>query len=115
MEPPLELFLVTAPPEAAETLARALVEERLAACVNVVPGLVSIYRWQGAVQREAEVLLLIKTRPELAAALAARVRALHPYDCPEIVHAPLAVANPDYARWLAEETKPAAPNAPERP
>ena len=78
--------LITAPEqETAGTIARALVEERLAACVNLLPGVRSIYRWQGAVEEASEVLLIAKTHASRCAALAARVRALHPYALPEIV------------------------------
>ena len=101
----MELFLVTAPPEAAERIAAALVAERLAACVSIVPGVLSTYWWEGKVERAGEALLLVKTRAELTGKLAARIKELHPYSCPEIVHAPLAVANPDYARWVEEETR----------
>src|SRR5947207_8549219 len=69
----------------AERIAQALVGERLAACVNVAPGLVSTYRWKGAVAKEEELLLLIKTRAERVEELGARLRALHPYELPEMI------------------------------
>lgn len=98
------LVLVTAPPGApAAELARALVTERLAACVNVLGGVTSVYRWEGAVQSDAEALLLIKTRADRLAALEARVGELHPYDVPEFVVLEPAHVEARYRAWLAAE------------
>jgi periplasmic divalent cation tolerance protein len=98
--------LMTAPDEAcARRIARALVEERLAACVNLLPGLQSIYRWQGAVEEASEVLLVAKTRASRVAALAARVRALHPYALPEVVALPVADGSRAYLRWVVAESR----------
>ncbi|HRC73828.1 MAG TPA: divalent-cation tolerance protein CutA [Candidatus Competibacter sp.] len=95
----------TCPDQAtAERIAEALVVERLAACVNLVPGLVSIYRWQGQVQRAPEVLLTIKTRQAVYTLLEARIRELHPYDIPEIVALPVQVGAAEYLAWLADNT-----------
>jgi periplasmic divalent cation tolerance protein len=88
--------------EDAERIARALVEWRLAACVNVVPGLVSIYRWKGAVQRDGEVLLVIKTRTERLEALREALAALHPYEIPELLALPVEAGHPPYLAWLDE-------------
>jgi len=88
--------------EDAERIARALVERRLAACVNVVAGLVSLYRWKGAVVREEEVLLVIKTRSERLEALREALVALHPYDVPELVALPVEGGHPPYLAWLDE-------------
>lgn len=90
--------------EEAERIATALVDERLAACVNLVSPLTSIYRWQGKVERAAEVLLVIKTRRALASRLTARLRALHSYDVPEAIVLPIASGSAPYLRWLAAET-----------
>jgi periplasmic divalent cation tolerance protein len=99
------VVLVTAPSaEKAAELARALVEERLAACGNVVPGLRSIYRWQGAVQEDAEALLLLKTTRARLDALRARVLALHPYDVPEVLALPVEAGSAAYLAWIAEST-----------
>ena len=87
--------------EKAANVARALVDERLAACVNVVASVRSIYRWQGAVQDDAEVLAIIKTTSERYAALAARLAELHPYEVPEILALPIADGHPPYLAWLA--------------
>ena len=89
----------------AERLAGALVGERLAACVQVLPGVRSVYRWQGAVERADEVLLLVKTTRERLDALAARVRALHPYELPELVAVEAAGGLPDYLAWVAAESR----------
>ncbi len=88
--------------ETAERIAQAVVEDRLAACVNVVPGLVSIYRWQGAVQRDEERLLIIKTRAERFEALRAAIVARHPYEVPEVVALPLVAGHAPYLSWLDE-------------
>lgn len=103
----VEIALVTAPdPETGERIARALVEERLAACVNLVPGLRSIYRWEGAVQSDAEVLLVVKTRTDRARALEERVLALHPYDVPEVLRIAPRGGSESYLRWVREECAP---------
>jgi periplasmic divalent cation tolerance protein len=95
------VVLVTVPSVAdGERIARALVEERLAACVNVVPGLRSVYRWQGAVETADEALLLVKTREAALERVAARVRALHPYTLPEIVALPLVSGLAAYLEWI---------------
>jgi periplasmic divalent cation tolerance protein len=88
--------------EDAERLARALVERRLAACVSVVPGVVSIYRWKGAVEREEEHLLVIKTRTERLPALSEALVALHPYEVPELLALDVADGHPPYLAWLDE-------------
>ena len=99
------LVLVTAPDLAtARALARAAVEERLAACANLVPGVTSVYRWQGAIEEAAEVLHVVKTTRARLAALEDRLRALHPYSVPEfVVLDPAHVAAP-YRAWLRAET-----------
>jgi len=88
--------------EEAERIAQALVDERLAACVNVVPGVVSVYRWKGAVQKDDELLLVIKTRSEAVEALRARLVALHSYELPEVVVLTIAGGHPPYLDWIAE-------------
>jgi periplasmic divalent cation tolerance protein len=88
--------------EDAERIAAALVDERLAACVNVVPGLASTYRWKNAVQRDEELLLLIKTRAEHVEDLGARLRALHPYEVPELIVLPIAGGHGPYLDWIRD-------------
>jgi periplasmic divalent cation tolerance protein len=100
------VVLVTAPTaEKAAEIARALVEERLAACGNVVPGLRSIYRWEGKVQDETEALLVLKTARDRFDALRARVLALHPYDVPEVIALPIEAGSAPYLAWIVGETR----------
>lgn len=95
------IVLCTVPDAATgEALGRHLVGERLAACVNLVPGLTSIYRWQGKLQQDAEVLLVIKSRHDRFDALSAAIRAQHPYELPEIIEVPLSDGLPAYLDWL---------------
>jgi periplasmic divalent cation tolerance protein len=100
------VVLVTAPSsDEAARIARALVEERLAACGNVVPGLRSIYRWEGKVEDEAEALLLLKTTRERFPVLRDRVLALHPYQVPEVLALPVEAGSERYLAWLAGEAQ----------
>lgn len=105
-DPAALLVLITCPPAVADGLATALVEARLAACVNVLPGIQSVYRWQDAVERSAETLLIAKTTPDAYGALEAQVRALHPYELPEIVAVDIAAGLPAYLQWLAAAVTP---------
>jgi periplasmic divalent cation tolerance protein len=99
------LVLITAPnAEVARMLARTLVEERLAACGNVVSPIQSVYRWEGRVEESTEALLFLKTRTSLFEAICARVAALHPYQVPAIVQVGLDAGHPPYLRWLLEST-----------
>jgi periplasmic divalent cation tolerance protein len=99
------VVLVTAPDvETARKLAHAWVEARLVACVNVVPGIASIYRWEGRVEESSEVLLVAKTRADRIAALEASLAKLHPYAVPEFVVLEAAHVAASYAAWLASET-----------
>ncbi len=91
--------------EDAERIARELVERRLAACVNVVPGVTSIYRWKGGVERDEERLLLIKTRTERLAALRETLVALHPYEVPEAIALPIEGGHQPYLDWLDESVE----------
>jgi periplasmic divalent cation tolerance protein len=85
------------------TIATRLLEQRLAACVQVA-GIHSYYRWQGALQEDDEELLVIKCRADAFDAVSAAIRAVHPYDVPEIVQIPVSAASADYLRWLRAET-----------
>ena len=100
------VILCTAPAagDAAEKLARALVEEKLAACVNVVPGLRSFYSWQGKLEDEQEVQLLIKTRREHYRAVEAWLKEHHPYDEPEILALPVLHGSASYLAWIEKQT-----------
>lgn len=90
--------------EAAMRLARALVERRLAACVSVLGGCASVYRWKGEIEEAAEVPVLVKTRSARYEELEVAIRELHPYELPEIVAVPMVRGLPDYLDWIAEET-----------
>jgi periplasmic divalent cation tolerance protein len=100
------VVLLTMPTaERAAELARTLVEERLAACGNVVPGLRSIYRWEGEVVDEPEVLLVVKTTRARFDALRDRVLALHPYQVPEVLALPVEAGSAAYLAWVGAETR----------
>lgn len=102
----VRLVLTTLPDEeAAARVARTLVEERLAACGNILPGARSIYRWRGAVEDAGECLLLLKVPADGVGRLAARLRTLHPYEVPEILVLPIERGAPDYLAWVVEETE----------
>jgi periplasmic divalent cation tolerance protein len=105
---PIVVLVTTGSAENAEALARALVDERLAACVNIVPGIRSIYRWQEKIADDAEWLLLIKTERERFVALEARIRSLHTYEVPEVVALEIAEGSKPYVEWLlaAVATRP---------
>ena len=93
----------------AEKAGRALVERRLAACVNILPGMVSHYRWQGAVERGEEVVMLIKTRAALAEQVCSTVEARHSYETPAIVVLPVESVDQTYLQWILESTVSADP------
>lgn len=88
-----------------EQIARALVEERLAACVNLVPGVVSTFRWEGQVRQDDECLLIIKTGAGRFEAVRAAITMAHPYDTPEIIALPIIEGDARYLAWLTESTK----------
>jgi periplasmic divalent cation tolerance protein len=104
------LVMTTLSAEAdAEAFARALVDARLAACVNVLPPMESVYRWEGAIERESERQVLIKTSRDCLRLLWERVRDLHSYDLPEFLVVPILDGNAAYLRWIAESTAPSWP------
>ena len=94
----------------ADRLSQVLVEERLAACVSQVPGLTSVYWWEGKVHRDEEVLLLVKTTGQRLANLTARIEALHPYEVPEIVAVPLDGGSERYLAWLGQTVATGGPD-----
>jgi periplasmic divalent cation tolerance protein len=101
------LVLCACPDDAvADRIAATLVEERLAACVNRLPGVASIYRWKGKIHRDSEYLLLIKTVIERFDALRERIIALHPYELPEVIAVDIARGLSAYLDWIASETQP---------
>jgi len=103
--PALVCFCTCPDADTAQRIADVLVGERLAACVSVLPGLRSVYRWQGAVERADEVLLLVKTGADRLDALTARVTALHPYELPELVAVEVAGGLAAYLDWVSEQTR----------
>jgi periplasmic divalent cation tolerance protein len=99
------VFVTCGSEEEALKIGRTLVEERLAACANIISPIRSIYRWEGKICDEKEWLLLIKTRESLFEDLAKRVKALHSYTVPEIIALPIVEGSPAYLNWIAENTK----------
>jgi len=105
-KPELIMVLTNLPDmEAAQMLARHLVEQKLAACVNILPGVQSIYRWHGALEHASEVGLFIKTTQLCYPELQRTVSQLHPYDTPELIVLPITDGLPAYLDWISEETK----------
>lgn len=102
----IQIVFITAPDAAqGQAIAEALVRERLAACVNLISGVESVYRWEGQVQKDAEVLLVVKTRQDRCKALEERVLELHPYDVPEVLAIPVTSGSAPYLNWVAEESR----------
>lgn len=93
--------------EVAKRIAAELVEAKLAACVNILPGVESVYWWEGKVETDPELLLKVKTRASLVPRLAAAVKATHPYDVPEVIAVPIVGGLPEYLSWLDDSTRPA--------
>ncbi|ALG68186.1 divalent-cation tolerance protein CutA [Beggiatoa leptomitoformis] len=90
----------------AQTIAKTLVEEHLVACVSILPALQSVYLWEGTVQQEMEVLLMMKTRRLLYAQIEQVLQALHPYEIPELIMIPVVAGLPSYLQWINEVTQP---------
>ncbi|HCB13572.1 MAG TPA: divalent-cation tolerance protein CutA [Gammaproteobacteria bacterium] len=101
---PLVVYCTCPDQAMAERIAETTVRERLAACASLVPGLTSIYRWQGAIQHDSEWLLIIKTRSTVYPLLEARIRELHSYDTPEIIALPIQIGSAAYLDWIAGNT-----------
>ena len=99
--PRVLLVLVTAPAAEAARIARALVDERVAACVSQLPAVTSVYRWQGGVEEASETLLLIKTDEAHYAALESAVHRVHPYEVPEVIALPIERGSAAYLQWIS--------------
>ena len=101
------VFVYTTYPSAveAEKAGRALIERALAACVNILPGMVSLYRWEGAIERGEEVVMIIKTRAALAEPVRAAVKEMHSYATPAILVIPLDSVDADYLAWMMAATE----------
>jgi periplasmic divalent cation tolerance protein len=99
------IYVTAASDEQARTIAGALVTERLAACANLLPGMTSMFWWEGRVQEESEVTIILKTRNDLVERLTERVRELHSYDCPCIVAVPIIGGSRAFIDWIIAETR----------
>ncbi len=88
----------------AENVGRALVEAKLAACVNIIDGMQSMFWWEGAAQKESETVLLAKTKVGLVQKLTEKVKSVHSYDCPCVVALPIIDGNPEFLQWIQDET-----------
>lgn len=99
------IYVTTGSPEEAAAIGRDLVESRLAACANLLPGMTSIYWWDGAVHDDSEASLILKTRADLIEAVTARVKELHSYDCPCVIALPITGGNSDFLNWIVKETR----------
>jgi periplasmic divalent cation tolerance protein len=100
------VVMMTAPSvEVAAEIARVLVDEELTACVNIVPGVRSLYRWEGQLCDDAEVVCVMKTRADRFEALRERVVAMHPYEVPEIIALPMVAAHPPFLAWIDASTR----------
>ena len=95
----------------AERSGRVLVERRLCACVNILPGMVSHYWWQGAIERGEEVVMIVKTRASLADAVRVAVKEMHSYATPAVLVIPIESVDPDYHAWILAETRPSTRDA----
>jgi periplasmic divalent cation tolerance protein len=104
----LAVVLCTAPATHAERVARSILEQRVAACVNIVPGATSLYWWEGAIESASESLLVIKTRQDRVQALTEALIAVHPYEVPEVLVVPTRVGegHAQYLAWVAAESRP---------
>ncbi|KAB1074221.1 divalent-cation tolerance protein CutA [Methylobacterium planeticum] len=104
MERPFLVYTTFPDAETALAVGEALVRARLAACVNVIPGMRSVYAWKGAVEQGSEVVAIVKSREGLAEAVSAELKARHPYETPILLHLAVAGADPDTAAWILAET-----------
>lgn len=102
----LQLVFCTVPDaQTAESIARAVVSDGLAACVNILPAVRSIYQWKGALCDDTELLLVVKTARTVSGRLSERIRGLHPYETPEVVAVPLSGGSTPYLAWVRGETR----------
>ncbi len=99
------IYVTAGSREEALGIGRALVEARIAACVNVLGPVTSIYWWENGVREDSEVGLIVKTRQDLVDSVVAKVKELHSYDCPCVVSLPITAGNPDFLDWIVNETK----------
>ncbi len=108
-EEPIVVVYATAPDVAtAKKIANVLVDKHLAACINILPEMISVYRWEGQVNADDEVVMIIKTRHDLSERVVQEVGTRHPYDVPAIMVLPVSSGNPDFLKWIGQETTPPA-------
>ena len=105
MEPVVFIYTTYPSLVEAERAGRVLVERRVAACVNILPGMISHYRWEGQIERAEEVVMIVKTRAALAEAVRDAVRQMHPYTTPAVAVLPVTGGDPDYLAWIVGETQ----------
>ncbi|CAH9077040.1 unnamed protein product [Cuscuta epithymum] len=103
--PSIVVYVTVPNKEAGKKLAESIVKEKLAACVNRVPGIKSVYEWEGQIQSDSEEMLIIKTRKSLLEALTAHVKANHEYDVPEVIALPIVGGSPQYLEWVKNNTR----------
>ncbi len=101
---PMIVYVTAGSTEEAHTIARDVVESKLAACANILPGMTSIYRWEGAIQEDSEAVLILKSTTDHIAALTEAIKEIHSHDCPCIVALPIEGGNTNFLNWIAEET-----------
>ena len=101
-------YITASSGDQARRIGRTLVQARLAACVNIIPGMNSIYWWEGEIQEDAEVVVIAKTRESLLPKLIETVKSVHSYDCPCIIAVPVLGGNPGYLDWIGRETRSSA-------
>jgi periplasmic divalent cation tolerance protein len=98
------IYVTASSLDQAKSIGHKIVEERLVACVNILPGMTSIYRWQGKLEEAEEVVMIVKTTESLVERVISRVRELHSYECPCIVAVPVVAGDPDFLAWISGET-----------
>lgn len=106
------IYVTASSQEEAARIGRTLVQERLVACVNIIPGMTSLYWWDGAIQEDQETVLIAKTRTEHVPAIVERVKAVHSYECPCVLALPIDDGNPGFLDWIRRETAPRGPENP---
>ena len=99
------VYITTKNKKEAEKIGGTLVKEKLAACVNIISPIDSIYRWKGKIEKAREALLIVKTKKSLAGKIIKKVKSMHSYECPEIIFSPIEGGSKDYLEWLAQSTE----------
>jgi periplasmic divalent cation tolerance protein len=98
------IYVTASSLDQAKSIGHQIVEERLVACVNILPHMTSIYRWQGKLEEAEEVVMIVKTTESLVERVISRVRELHSYECPCVVAVPIVAGDPDFLAWISRET-----------